>query len=334
MKKYLIIYHQEDNDGVLSCAMFKYYLMNHLSVEESEIELLPASYNYLSTIQSTKAYEKWPEDFKHIIMTDISFNDTNMMIWLKTTFKDNFTWIDHHAPIIKESIAKNFDDVNGIRSSHDSAIYHTWTYLYDPFKEKEVPKTIRLLSAWDSWTYEREGIDAEYCRATNKGFTISSRLSVKWWMKHMDLVYGAVVDLDGEIYKIYKVGLQRIEEEDIANKELLVVNGDPTWTVNGIHAIMVVTTGQTSSYMFKSLKEDNPNKDSLQIGAVFKHCSNGKWTLSLYNIYDWNGDKTNPLYFHCGDYLKRKFNGGGHEGAAGCTIDIEQFYKMLKTKQI
>lgn len=334
MKQYLIIYHQEDNDGVLSCVILKHYLMNNLSVEETEIELLPATYNLLNTIQKTKAHEQWLKDFKHIIMTDISFNDSNMMVWLKDNFKDNFTWFDHHAPIIKESITKNFDTVNGIRSSHDSAIYHVWTYLYDPFKEREVPKVIKLLSAWDSWTYEREGIDAEYCRAFNKGFTICSKLSVKWWMKHMQLVMGDSQDNSDEINEILKAGLNKIEEEDNENKDMLRVNGDATWTVNGIPTIMVVTSGQTSSYMFRSLKKDNPDKDSLQIGAVFKHCNNGNWTLSLYNIYDWKGDRTNKFYFHCGEYLKLKYNGGGHEGAAGCTIDVDQFYFMLKSKTI
>jgi hypothetical protein len=32
-KKYLIIYHFEDNDGCCSCAIMKYYLVNELGVD-------------------------------------------------------------------------------------------------------------------------------------------------------------------------------------------------------------------------------------------------------------------------------------------------------------
>ena len=53
---------------------------------------------------------------------------------------------------------------------------------------------------------------------------------------------------------------------------------------------------------------------------IFKHNPSGEWTISLYNIYedDW---------FHCGEYLKRIFGGGGHVGAAGATLSENEFIK-------
>ena len=50
--------------------------------------------------------------------------------------------------------------------------------------------------------------------------------------------------------------------------------------------------------------------------------------LSLYNT---NRDDHS---FHCGDYLKKNYGGGGHEGAAGAQITETQFIKILKTKTL
>lgn len=334
MKKYLIIYHQEDNDGVLSAAIFKNYLMKELNTPKENIFLFPATYNRLINVKENEEYLNWPQQYDHIIMTDISFNDPNMMVWLKKTFGHNFTWIDHHAPIIKESIIKNFDDVNGIRRTDHSAIYNTWTYLYDPFGEKEIPEVVKMLSAWDSWTYEAEGIDAEYCRAYNMGFTIHSNLKVQWWIDNIDLITDHSADQVAFIEDIYNSGKKYYERQDAEDKEMIRVNGDTSWTVNGIPAIMVVTTGQTNSFMFRSLRVENTTDEDLRVAAVFKHCKDGNWTLSLYNIYDWKGDRTNKFYFHCGEYLKNTYKGGGHEGAAGCTLTVDKFCKMLKSKTI
>jgi len=335
MKKYLLIYHLEDNDGVFSAAIIKHYLMESLKVSEKDIDLLPSTYNSLNKLQANGAIEDWPKEYKHIIITDISFNDWKVMKWLANTFGENFTWIDHHAPIINISKKEGFDHVNGIRDTANSAIWNAYKYLYDPFMQKPFPYVVKMLSAWDSWTYEREGIDTEWCRAFNKGFTIVSELKIDWYMEHVDSLMSLLTTgFDKEIKDIENVGWDACKREDDSNKELIRTNGDREWNVNGIPAIMVVTTGGTNSLMFKSLKVDNPTKSDLKIAAVFKHCADGNWTLSLYNIYDYNGDTSNPYYFHCGKYLQENYKGGGHEGAAGCTLTVDKFCKMLKSKSI
>ena len=335
MKKYLIVYHLEDNDGVFSAAIIKHYLMDSLKVSEKEIDLLPSTYNSLNKLQANGVIEDWPKEYKHVIITDISFNDWKVMKWLANTFGDNFTWIDHHAPIINISKKEGFDTVNGIRDTTNSAIWNAYKYLYDPFMQKSFPFVVKMLSAWDSWTYEREGIDTEWCRAFNKGFTIVSELKVDWYMNNIDtLLSRLTLGTDEDIKAIENIGWDACKREDDANKELIRTNGDREWRVNGIPAIMVVTTGGTNSLMFKSLQVENHTENDLRVAAVFKHCADGNWTLSLYNIYDLKGDTSNQMYFHCGKYLQEKYNGGGHEGAAGCTLTVDKFCKMLKSKTI
>lgn len=353
MKKYLIIYHVEDNDGVCSAAIILNHLLNNLKVDRKEIDLLGSTYNSLNKLQAKGTVEEeWPKEYNHIIMTDISFNDWKMMKFLHKTYGDNFTWIDHHAPIINISKKEKFDDIQGLRSTHDSAMYNAYIYLHDPFNQEPVPYIIKMLSAWDNWNYDREGIDQEFCRAFNKGFTIASNLSVNWYLERIDMILDTKLnhefengihriaetqeryDLQNIVVGIFNEGKKACEKEDDDNKEMIRINGDKEWNVNGIPAIFVVVHGQSNSLMFKSLQVENPMKNDLRVAIVAKHCSDGNWTISLYNIYDYNGDTTNPYYFHCGKYLQEKYNGGGHEGAAGCTVTVDKFCKILKSKTV
>lgn len=334
MTKYLLIYHQEDNDGVLSAAIMKKWIVETLKQPSSEIKLFPATYGRLNNVQESKEYLEWPNQYDTVIMTDISFNDAKMMKWLYKTYKDKFIWIDHHAPIIKESTKLDFDEAIGIRRTDHSAIWCMYKFLYDPLDTEKVPLTVRMLSAWDSWTYDAEHIDQDFCRMFNKGITLVSNLKVSWWIKNYDLLDIDVTPETPKFNEIYKTGKHECELEDARNVEMIRTNGDPTWTVNGIPAIMVATTGSTNSLMFKSLQVMDPSETDLRIAVVMKHCKDGNWTVSLYNIYDFNGNKSNPLYFHCGEYLHEKYNGGGHEGAAGCTLSVKQFCKAIKSKSL
>ena len=92
--------------------------------------------------------------------------------------------------------------------------------------------------------------------------------------------------------------------------------------VDGRNALALFMQDQTSSMVFASVKDKFTN------GIVFKHKKDGTWTVSLYNT---NSDDHS---FHCGEYLKKNYGGGGHEGAAGAQISETQFIKILKTKTL
>ena len=158
-KKYLIIYHFEDNDGCCSCAIMKYYLVNELGVDENNITLLGANYAILSQIYKDNfdfVYNgkvvNMLNNFNHIIMTDVSFNDFNAMEEIYEVYGSNFTWIDHHAPIINESIKRKYDIlINGVRDTHRSALLNAYKYCYDPLDIKytngNAPYLLRVLYA-------------------------------------------------------------------------------------------------------------------------------------------------------------------------------------------
>jgi oligoribonuclease NrnB/cAMP/cGMP phosphodiesterase (DHH superfamily) len=341
-KKYLIIYHREDNDGVFSAAIFYEYLINELHYKLEDLCFIGADYNELTKFAKENTVKQLHEDFENIIMTDISFNDVSYMKALWKEFSHNFIWCDHHAPIINESIKNRFDDIPGIRDTSRSAILCVWKYLYDQFDEaynaKKVPELLRILSAWDSWSYEREGYDFEFVRDVNKGVTIIYNLELgkikniiellKIWFKDesntiKDVNFIKEMEDYGHIINDYE---DRIMENIIKN------SGDCSWKVKFddedrgrplYHsACAIFHQGATNSTMFKCLQRKGINH-----GLVFKHHPNGNWILSMYNIND-------SEWTHCGDFLKERYNGGGHRGAAGCTLTQEQFINILKTKQL
>jgi len=356
MKRYLIIYHKEDNDGVFSGALFYDYIANKLNVSTSEIDTLPADYASLTEYAKRHTVEELHETYDTIVMTDISFNDVKYMKKLYDEFKENFIWCDHHAPIIKESFKNKFNDAMGVRNTEKSAILCTYEYLYDVFNviystidKKPVenfPELLRILSGWDSWSYEREGYDFEYVRNVNKGVTATYNLDFNNILELVKLIrisyndtddihaqHGRI-DLDMMIGNFYDFGKKLNEYDDKTMESIIKTSGDCSWRIfvydedKGRSLYRETCTifhqGASNSQMFKILKRTHPE---VKNGMIFKHNPSGQWTISLYNVND-------DDWFHCGEYLKKRFNGGGHKGAAGATISEKEFIKILKDKAI
>ena len=351
-KKYLIIYHKEDNDGVFSGAIFYNYLINYLNIENKKIHLLGADYNELSYfMENHKDIKNLHDNYENIIMTDISFNNSKYMKSIYKEFGNNFIWCDHHAPIIKESERLKFSDCPGIRNTSKSAILCVYEFLYDQFNinynkiernkpipeyNREFPEFFRILSGWDSWSYEQEGYSNDWCRHINKGTTVEFGLDfnkVLSVVSYIIDIYQKGLDIRYEndlINNMYKLGKQLNDYDDLTMKNIIKTSGDCSWKVRFddkdkgrplYHsACAIFHQGATNSLMFKSLERKGINH-----GLVFKHQPDGNWVLSMYNIseYEWT---------HCGEFLKERYNGGGHKGAAGCTLTEDQFINILKNK--
>lgn len=354
MYKYLLIYHEEDNDGLFSGAIFYDYLLNNIKVDKKDIHLLGATYNSLNDFIMWHPIKEIQNEYESIIMTDISFNDASYMKQLYDLYGDKFIWCDHHKPIIDESYKQKFDLCPGVRNTQKSAILCVYEFLYDALNEvystidkehnPKFPELFRILSGWDSWSYEREGYKFDYVRDVNKGVTITFNLNFD---KILDIVHaivhvyqtgkscGDIIDKYKDfplILKMKNFGKELNDYDDICNENLIKSYGDCTWNIviydedKGRslykHACAIFHQGPTNSTMFKSLK----NRDVSQ-GIVFKHCPNHDWIVSLYNINDFD-------WFHCGEFLKEKYGGGGHKGAAGCTLTQEQFINILQRKEL
>lgn len=316
-EQYLIIYHKEDNDGLFSMAIIYNYLIIEKNINKDSIKLFGADYNDLDKLSLDDDIIK---NSTHIYISDVSFDTVEKMMQLKEMFGDNLVWIDHHKPMIDNSISKGFDDIKGIRDTKHSALYNAFKYLYPTHN---IPELFKLLSAWDSWSYDAEGIDFDLCKYINIGVNNIYNLNPDFIINYVYLliyIYNDYIN-PPDIDELYEIGKFEAKILDRTYENNVKAYGDFSWTVNGRTACAMFIQGPSNSQMFKVCK------DKVQNGIVFKRLPDSNWALSLYNT-------DNQHDFHCGEYLKKHFNGGGHEGAAGCQISEELFINILKQKKI
>lgn len=349
-KKYLIIYHKEDNDGVFSAAIFYNYLITELKVNSNLIDLLPADYNYLTKISQEYDVKQLHDDYKMIIMTDISFNDISYMKSLYKEFNQNFIWCDHHAPIIKLTNKTNLIDIPGLRDISCSAILCVYKYLYDPFNinYENIPELFKVLSAWDSFTYKENGYTLEYVKNVNIGVIYKYQLNIDNVIPIIQNIIDSYITNKDNLYMnkhIDNVLLEEFEKygkiinnyHGFLNAELIKNNADFDWKIYTGEklfsgdilfrtACALFMQGPSNSLIFKTVNENR--EDEIMNGLVFKRNKDNTWTISLYNI------RENDNTFHCGNFVKKYYNGGGHSGAAGCTVSEDEFIKMLKSKSL
>lgn len=336
----LLIYHNEDNDGLFSAAIIYNYLISKKIKTRGEISRFGANYNMLKDFAAKNTMQDLKEKYDTIILTDISF-EASYMKKLYNEYGNHFIWFDHHAPIIKESYIHDFNGV-GVRNPGKSAILCAFEYYYDPlnanYNDKFVPELFRILSGWDSWSFEREGYTNDYVKKINKAVTTIYRLDfdkivkvvnhlIDYWEK-----YHSVFDNEIDIDKLHEYGTTIVNYEDVTMEDIIKTSGDCSWKVRFededrgrplYHsACAIFHQGASNSTMFKSLI----NK-GIQHGLVFKHAPNGNWTMSMYNVDD-------NEWTHCGEFLKERYGGGGHKGAAGCTFTQDQFIEILKKKEL
>lgn len=332
-KKSLLVYHKEDNDGVFSAAMIMLHLFNldkNLQFDADDIELLGTDYNELMEKWKSGEVKEWPEKYEMVFMTDISFSDWKAMEWLYIHMEYNFTWIDHHAPIIKESRKHRFGNTEGNRATNKSAILLVYEHYYDVFNEKfnagKCPRVLGALSAYDCWNWDGLGYDGEECKTINVAVNVMVELNI---IKALGLVVevmnndGTKKDADDEWYvKFLEKGhaYRKCQKYEWAN---LMKMADKTWKVNGRSAAVIFVQGPTNSMMFDTIKEE------VEVGVAIKiNTMDSVATVSMYNT-----KKEYDEEFDCGAYAK-SYSGGGHSGASGFTIKLSKLNKMMKTKTI
>ena len=358
-KKYLIIYHKEDADGLVSAAIIYNYILNKLHKGDKDtatIETLGTTYIELSNMinqygVSNKGmivdilYKK----YDYIFMTDISFNESEVMKLLYNKFKDSFIWIDHHFPIIYTSTKEGFDTIPGKRDTRTSAIGLSYIYCYgdDMFKQleeqiNEIPVLFKQLAGYDSFNWDFHGCTFEECYNVNKGFEYLTKLDLDIIIEKVKYIISLNNKDDrtfnNKLYMLknvyYDKGKEIAEYEDEYWNNIIKTSGDDTFTIDGKYGperktLVLVMQGKTCSTYFKSLIDTD-----IRNVAVFKRVPNPQndktWNVSVYNIR-----REDDKEFHVGMYLKKRYKfAGGHSGAAGMSISNAQFNKIFKTHKI
>lgn len=353
MKKVLVIYHREDNDGACSAGIVqawltRYPVINNTVYKPEEFEFYGVNYADLSADWTelvgvgnpsgkTPKMAKW-DKFEAVFMVDISFNSMRAMNHMYEVFGQNFHWCDHHHPIIKASETEAFRNAPGVRRTDQSALMNTWDYLAERWvvqsgaPKMEPSSYLVALSDYDSWSYKNKPkYDSQEAQdelmSFNTGVTRKSNLKPKWfsiWVNYL---------LDGQALhfilanQALEYGRIVYQLDNERTERAIRSHGDTNWIVRtkdgDRKACTIITTDRFNSISFKMFRGTD-----IVHGLVFKvDTNNDKIVMSMYNVNE-NEE------FDCGAWLKENYAGGGHKGAAGCTLSRDQFIEMFCSKLI
>lgn len=297
-------YHSADLDGHCSGAIVKYRF--------PEAVMHPINYGDEFPWEEIK-----PED--EVYMVDFALQPFEDMskIWDKGA---TLIWIDHHKSAIDSYYkwyhnpgvdALDYMKFEGERDITKAACELTWEYL---FPDKPVPLAVKLLSLYDSWTYQGHELEdmvlpfqmrmrmeeldpKDWAGLVEKGGT-----GPKWHNLFMwdDLVYWV---REGRLLLRYDEANKAKYAQTYAFETIIVVEDSPHTTVPSMYNCIAVNLGQTNSKVFDSVWDES--KYDLMI--TFVRRKDKLWNVSLYS--------TKPE-IDCGKIAK-SFGGGGHKGAAG-----------------
>lgn len=312
--KTICIYHSVDLDGWMSAAIVKKwfiennskYTIKNLDTGDEEGTLTPDNEelhflgrNYGQPLPNLIEYDK-------IILVDVSFTKGDMEIFART-FKKNFIWIDHHISMIREMVKiENADDtfeITGIQDDQFAACELTWKYF---FPKQRMPNVVRLLGRYDCFGFVGTDEETEVLE-----FQYGARALIKD-------IHGCFLCLDypanvGEVkdYGRHVYTYAKSEGERVHKRAFKIMLPEPE-PESGLTEFIPRT--------FLCVNQSGFNPGALGIkyaedGYCVFYLSNKKWHLSLYS------DKPNV---DC-SAIAKLYGGGGHKGAAGIQLELNQF---------
>ena len=222
-----------------------------------------------------------------VFMVDFSLQPFEDMIKLNENC--NLIWIDHHQSAINDYDSADVNII-GKRKIGEAGCELTWKYC---FPGEDMPLTIKYLGRYDVWDLADDKIIYfQYGIKTLQD--IMNPEDNKWLGLFRTNEYCSDIIEHGKIIKKY------IDNENASFIKRFMFETE----IDGIKAI-AVNRGGTSSQLFDSVDTEN------KIMMPFIKMPNGKWTVSLY---------TSDKDIDC-SVIAKKYDGGGHRGAAGFQCD-------------
>jgi uncharacterized protein len=343
MTKTVCIFHSVDLDGWMSAAIIKHWFISNnvepnlepIHTKDSVIIQRQISkeitdtldfigYNYGQPIPDVAGYDT-------VIMCDISFPATEMEK-LRSRLQDHFIWCDHHISAMNAVQAyANENDLpapHGLQDVTFSGCELTWLYF---FPNDKMPEIVRLLGRYDCFGHK--GTDEEFeVLAFQYGArsVISNYEEAYTWLAstHQKTNIDTILHIGNSIYQF----LCTDAKQSYKNGFPLLLHSKPEPLSEPVpiseHASTQVVMLDLKEYKFICINKErfNPinfgidyHADGYDGAACFHIDKDGIFCFSLYND---NG------LVDCSQIAKT-FSGGGHRGASGFRITLEQFNKLI-----
>jgi len=293
----LIIFHRVDYDGLGSMAVTKEALKKYTN---NPIDIF--GYNYNDPIPD---FENYLSVYDAIFLVDISF-PSEEMIKLKESGKA--VWIDHHITQIQESEELGYDDMEGIRIDGVAACELCWKYFNSGI---EIPKPILYLSHYDTWRHDVFNWDKEilpFQYGLRAKYSLNAQLFSQEFLDILD-------------------NFESIRESGVGILKYL--NGTWKGSVKG-YAFDVEVAGKYKGVCMLTSTFGSSQFDSVKDQYDVYICVNRK-SPEVYNFSMYVNDHCD---FDAGALMKSLYSGGGHKGAAGGLLTLDQFVHLIRDCKI
>jgi oligoribonuclease NrnB/cAMP/cGMP phosphodiesterase (DHH superfamily) len=321
--KIAVIYHSIDLDGWMSAAIVKYWFSNQ-EVPNKKGEPISTldfiGYNYGQPIPDLSEYDK-------VIMCDISFPKEEMEK-LFDKLESNFIWIDHHKSAINMMFIEGERSIHplGLQQTDYAACELTWMYF---FPNEPMPEIVRLLGRYDCFGHknteeEQKVLEFQY-GARERITDYKSAYDVLCITKDEKLHMGGQY-FDNYINQIYDAG-KAIYRYLCTDAKQSYKNGFDVTLFEKVNDGVQDYAALMRKFICINKERFNPINFNIDYhkegydGAMCFHIDNNKTVcISLYND---NGE------VDCSTIAK-SFGGGGHKGAAGCRMNINDFKNLIQ----
>lgn len=293
-----VFFHNADLDGHCSGAIVK--------KKYPECETIGVNYGDQLDKESIKRGEE-------VFVVDFCF-PWDDMIWLNKHAR--LTWCDHHKTALKDyaitingSKAAGEDFLIAGRQEIDMAGCElTWLHLFG----EPIPRAVYLLGRYDVWIHDDPDVlpfqyGMRSADNTWPGSTIwESLLITKIHFSH-EQVMKRFIDAGRDIMR-YE------EKQNLISAKSMAFECE----FQGLKALAINKFGNSK------ILEPVYDPERHDIMITFNMSPKGFWKMSLYSSKN---------HIDCGE-LARKYNGGGHKGAAGFQIYMDSLEGILPLKGI
>lgn len=309
-----IVYHGVDLDGYASGAIVADYLerMQHVRpiscVDDhdpmtDQYVFIPANYDWDMDIDAINKCDS-------IFVVDFTFQNKD---WAKLDV-DYIVWNDHHIKNYERAIAAKpeLESLPGNRRPDKAGIGLIWEFLYS---DKPLPPVLQLLNDYDIWNHKGDYDWDSVILPFQMGMKIDDwdpKKVMDKWIDHRHIIFNGIEETGlfisdtihfgkviekyrEEQYRIFDRG--RIIEADMFDRKCLVLN----------------TTNICSAVFGKQINE-------AELCIAYKRNKTGTWRIGFYSA---------AAHINCADIAAIFEGGGGHPGAAGCTISHKQWKELF-----
>lgn len=303
--KKAIVYHDKCKDGFCSMCVAMEHFKN-----DSDIELIPAQYNREAELLANPYITG-----REIYMVDFALNRQNMEIFAANA--KSVTVFDHHKGILEEyGSLINKEEKGFLIAEYGNTKVHidmnrsgalmTWDY----FMDKPAPNLVQHISDSDLYRFKDQDTRPFISRIDAEDMSMSR------WQEIMNFSAAQNKQFTNEGQLLYRQ-FETICKSFLDGMSPVQINVDGK-EYNG-HMVMCSANDTVRSRVGELIYNNNKS-----MAVVVSKLSNQQVKLSLRSAAFEGSEKINVKN------IAKYFGGGGHENAAGCSMDLDTFHKHFQ----